>query len=515
MKLLTLSMLIASATAGLVLGWQLKTREALGNSVSSEGAEDESSRKRAEKSPEVGRRVPAARLSPDTAAALHALPTEELYDRMSLFLIDAKAGDFPAFYEELQKRSDRSSDLNDLLFIAWTRVDPEAAVAASRGTHDFKYAYWAWACHDPGGALASALEKKEGVRNAVWGIGEFHPGWLKENRDLIPEDQRSSAIQGLLKWPNTESPEVTLRLLYDSKNTYYSEANELTLLALARQDPAHAYELIKELTGDPNDYQSLQTLDSFIASLSRYEPALLGEIAAVTKSPIDKNKIQLAQFKGLLREDPGSAKAMLENTPKSWLKDDLGITYASHLLVSDPERGFEHAVNFLKNDFGDSNRYTQIKTKNGSSGSGNADAGSGQLISNLLNQDAPALLNGLLPGPDRVGRNDAFYKASSAWAANDVGAYAEWLGGHRENPAIYEAGASDIVDVLQNKGEFEIGMEWAESIPVAEGETSYHMSRLYNTWQRKDPEGASAWRLSDRFTGNPEHFPLPKTIEVK
>ena len=219
MKLLTSSILIASATVGLVLGWQLKTRDALGNSVSIEGAEDESSRKRAAKSPEVGRMAPAARLSPDTAAVLHALPTEELYDRMALFLIDAKAGDFPAFYEELQKRSDRSSDLNDLLFIAWTRVDPEAAVAASRGTHDFKYAYWAWACHDPGGALASALAKKEGVRNAVWGIGEFHPGWLEKNWNLIPEDQRSSAIQGLLKWPNTESPEVTLRLLYDSKNT--------------------------------------------------------------------------------------------------------------------------------------------------------------------------------------------------------------------------------------------------------------------------------------------------------
>lgn len=513
MKLLTFPFLFASAAAGLILGWQLKTWVDSGEPVSSEGSGCEASRRVTVGSEGTGWDSMSSQQSADTAMALHALPTGALYDRMALFLLEAKAEDFPAFYEEFQKRSDRSHDLNELLFIAWTRVDPEAAITASRGTDDFKYAYWAWACHDPGAALAAALARNEGMMNVTRGIGEFHPTWLKEHWNLIPEDQRRNAIEGLAKWPDSETPEITLRLLAKMGLSSYFNLSEETILALTRQDPAHAYDVIKELLGDPGSYGSRKMIDSFIASLSRYEPELLGEIAAVTKSPVYKNEIQLAQFKSLLRENSEAAKAIIESTPKGWLKEDFAIMYANHLLSADPERGFEYAVNFLKNEFTTSERFTEIKWERITVRNGTSDAGSGELINSLIRRDAPALLNGLLPDSPSNGGGEALRTASEGWASQDFEAYVNWLGGHQDNSAIYEGGVSTIVNVLKNQGEFEAGMEWMESISRGEEKTNFQMSDLYRNWVSSNPEAATAWRLSDRFKGNPENFPLPKTTE--
>lgn len=508
-------LLLLAPVIGLAAGWRIKFQQARNASTDApapEASARASSPRSPVNSPPGGRTGSSDLRSSDTAADLHALPTGDLYDRMALFLLEAEAGDFPAFYEEFKNRSDRTNDLNDLLFIHWTRLDPEAAVAASRGTSDFKYAYWAWACHDPATALATAIAQGEGVGHAAWGIGEFHPAWLEENWDLIPENQRHNAIQGLVKWPDTETPEATLRLLHASKMAHYG-INPKTLLALARQDPTNAYAVIKELSANQRDYDARQMMDTMISTLSRHDPRLLGEIAASTKSPIDKNKFQLAQFKGLLRNDPAAAKAMIETTSKSWLSEDLTINYAKHLLRNDPEEGFEYAIKYLKNDFKNSNRSIDIAYENGRSGRGVSSNESQSLINNLIHQDAPALLNELIPDSTSTRPGSAFQNASSTWAHQNVGAYAEWLEEHRANPAVYRSGVTHIVDSLQRQGQFEAGMEWAQTIETPEGKTNYHMKNLYRNWQRQDPEGATAWRLSDQFTGDPQKFPLPQTNE--
>jgi len=500
MNSFTLSFLIASSVAGLVLGWQLKVRSGPDAAAIPEGPAGPLPRKRREEPPQPK--------SSDGASAVHALPTGKLYERMALHLLEAKVEGFPAFYEEFQKRTDRSVELNQLLFIAWTRVDPEAAIEASRGTDDFEYAYWAWACHDPGAALASAQDRKEGLENAVAGIGEFHPKWLADHWDMIPQEQRGLAIQGLMKWPDTQTPEVSIRLLLESNLGHFYGGESQTLLAFARQDPIRAYEMIKEVSKSAKNRAAI--LDSFIASVGRYEPGLLGEIAAASKSPVDKSKFQLGQFEGLLREDPGAARAMVEKTPTSWHKDDLEIVYASHLLVVDPERGFDYAVDFLKENGERSDNviwFLDFETTN--------NAKLRQLISNMINQDGPALLNELVPESGPVEKYSIFQHVSQAWAKQDVGSYAEWLGDHQENPEVYRAGASKIADILRAKGEFEAGMEWVQSVPVAEGETNERARSLYFDWRQRDPEGAAAWRLSDKFTDDPNKFPLPEKTQSK
>ncbi len=517
MKSFMLPFLIASAAVGLVVGWQLKTLSDFERAESSDGEVGETSKQRSGMPAYTGGMMEAPRKSTDTAMTLHALPAKDLYDRMALFLLEAEVEEFSAYYEEFQKRSDRTDHLNELLFIAWTRVDPEAAIAASRGTDDFNYAYWAWAGHDPGAALAAAKERGEGVGNAVRGIGEFHPKWLSEHWSLIPEDQRKDAIAGLVKWPNTQTPEISLRLLCDSKSDLFSQDNEQTLLALARQDPAHAYEVIKELTKSSHRFQGLAGLDKFLASVSRHDPDLLEEIALTVKSPIDKNRVKLAQFQGLLRDDPASAKAMVDNTPASWLKEDLEVKYASHLLLADPDRGYNYSLNYLKNGIAEYQRHDEVKVEGRSQYSYHAIAGSTQLISNLVDQNAQDLLNELLP--DTISENrymmrqTAFDTASNYWVQQDVGAYADWLSEQKDNTPLYRTGVSKIVNILGQRGEFEAGIEWAQSVPDLENQLANKTRQLYFQWFRRDPEGAVAWRLSDNFKGDPKQFPVPKTIQ--
>ena len=77
--------------------------------------------------------------SDDTIASLAEVSAPELYDRLALSLLDASPQDIQEFWGSYQNRTDRSNDLNDLVFISWTRVDPESAIAAAEGTEFAKY----------------------------------------------------------------------------------------------------------------------------------------------------------------------------------------------------------------------------------------------------------------------------------------------------------------------------------------------------------------------------------------
>lgn len=496
---------------GLAAGWKIKSHRAQG-SPERTPPPAQSPRKLPSHAPEDGKEIHSTSPSSDTAADLHALSTADLYDRLALFLLTAKPGDFPIFYEEFKTRPNRSDDLNGLLFINWTRLDPEAAIAATRGTDDFRYTYWAWACHDPGKALATAIERNEGIENAASGIGEFHPAWLKKNWNLIPKNQRINALQGLTKWPDTQNPEDTLRT-FMAMGSYSLLTDEKTLLALARQDPVKAYQFFQETSANLGSDFTEKILDSLLNTLSLHEPSLLGEIAAASKSPVDKNKIQLAQFESLLRQTPESAKAMIESTPKSILKEDLSISYANHLLSTDPEKGFEYGVDFLKNDHDSSGRVSMIRHENGQSFRGHSYEAPAELISNLIRQNPSALLNEFIPDPNSKGGYNTFRNASSRWAHHDLDAYAEWVQGHQDNPVAYQNGVTDIVSNLKDRGEFEAGMEWAQSVPTKERGSDYQIKSLFKSWSRRHPEAATAWRLSDKFTGNPADYPIPKTTD--
>ena len=344
------------------------------------------------------------------------------------------------------------------------------------------------------------------------GIGEFHPKWLAENLESIPPDSRYTAMQGLTKWPDTGTPELSVPLLLEN----FGSIPDPTLLALARQNPAKALQLLKdyEQSGGPRA-RSRDYLQQLLETVAVHDPQLLAEITPLLKSPKEKNAAQTLRFNNLLNQDPEAARAMLDKTPRSWLKDELAISYANHLLTTDREKAFDYALQFLG---GELSTFTHRKTLDYPGGSSTSSSqlvpGANELISSLLEQNPESLLNTLLPNeesdrtPVTNAQREAFNTASKLWSQKDLTGFADWVIS-RKGTREYSDGAARMTTALTAQKEFGPAMEWAESIPIDAGRRNYRAENLYSTWVKSDPESAAAWRLSDEFSQDPDKFLLP------
>ncbi|MBK1833209.1 hypothetical protein [Roseibacillus ishigakijimensis] len=450
--------------------------------------------------------------SPDTAEDIHALPASQLYDRMALFLLDLPAEEFPAFYSRYLEREDRNNDLNDLLFMAWTRVDPAAAILATKDTNDSRYAWWAWAGHDPEAALQATLAGEAGPDPwpTFWGIGEFHPQWALENWDRFPEENRRSILNGLSKWPDSQTPEASYLLTKKGNRTAHSQ----TLLALAREDPSKAYDLIKEHGLSAFNHSDQSELDRLIEIARRFEPEILSDLSQLVKGPSDKNRLAKAHFESLLAEEPEAARQVLEETPEGWLKQDMVVAYGEKLLREDPQAGIDFAVKALANSDLDPDRTTWFHYNNGTSGKGGGNNPIPSFLDSLLSKDPAQLMSGLASQskfePNRH-QSNSFTHAAQKWANHNLNEFAEWTTQQKEsNPQAYEASAGILINQLNHQNEFAAAMAWSETLAT---EPEHQQRSIYHRWLRSDPEAAMAWRQSPDFKGNPDHFPLPEATE--
>lgn len=96
------------------------------------------------------------RKSEDTVETLLAADPQSLYARLAAWIIDATEEEIAAYWNGY-KDGKRTSDITELVFIHWTRLNPRGAIAAVAGSEDEDHAWWAWAAHDPKGALAAVL----------------------------------------------------------------------------------------------------------------------------------------------------------------------------------------------------------------------------------------------------------------------------------------------------------------------------------------------------------------------
>ena len=94
--------------------------------------------------------------STDTVETLAALDDAHLYARLALWLADASEPDIAAFWTDCySKKENWTPELSNLLFLHWTRLDPQHAIDSTQGIHSRPQAWWAWACRDPQAALAA------------------------------------------------------------------------------------------------------------------------------------------------------------------------------------------------------------------------------------------------------------------------------------------------------------------------------------------------------------------------
>lgn len=328
------------------------------------------------------------------------------------------------FWPTYLERTDRTNDLNDLVFIHWTRVDPEAAIAAAEGTEFAKYPWWAWTCHEPQKALSEVLaryqdqDNKEPIGNVAWGIGEFYPAWLRENLDQLPEKwMRDRALSGYTKWADTEDPLATIEFLKEQG----WHINQKTIAALGREDPVEAYRLALELKGDGHNYRYNDLPNQLIDSLIAEDPALVDQLLPEIKSPKAQANLRLRQFNAAIEADPAAAEEKARKLPEGWAREDHLSLLAQYHLKDNPEKALELTALLIKSTSLEG-RFTWIHYGNGGSGSGAGNSTLQPLVQHLIPTHARELMEAAVPSGDEDGGD--YRPIGGHWADHDLTAFA-------------------------------------------------------------------------------------------
>jgi hypothetical protein len=420
--------------------------------------------------------------SKDTLETLAALNDNELYSRLAAWMIDASEQDIAAYWNGYLKKQNRSNDITDLVFINWTRLNPQGAIAATAGTSSDHYAWWAWAAHDPKAALAAALAANpDRVNNVAWGIGEFHPDWLRKHFNELPESARGNAFSGLSKWGGAEDPLEMIKFRQENKLGF----DNATFTALVRKDPWSALDWVKE--NPKMNSGNGDAMQMLVKQMAMDRPDDLARLVTETPSGDAKRKMEAALFDNLVKTDPEAAleQAKATDTPRTAAERfaAIGLT----VVKSDPDQAFSLAKDLLTACPTATEFMTMVQYPNGGSGSGGALAGVSELMESLMAKD-PSRLMDLASGlqKDERGGNKAFNNLSSQWVERDLVAYTGWVN-QQTDPDVRDRGAGVLVNQLMNDEHFQDAVDWAMSM---KSDRNFYLRNTFNRWGQKAPDEA-------------------------
>lgn len=409
-----------------------------------------------------------------------------LYGRLAHWLIDASEQDIAAYWAAYQIGK-RSNDITDLVFINWARLNPQGAIAAVAGKADEHHAWWAWACHDPKAALAAAIAANpDRVNNVAWGIGEFHPQWLREHIDQIPESGRGDAMSGFAKWDDGANPLEALKFMKEHKMGF----DQGTFKALVNQDPWAALDWIKENSAlQASRYASdKDPMGILLATMSSQHPDDLERLAAQTPTSELKRKMESALFENLLATDPAAALAQAKATEIPLIAAERLEKVGLSLVKSDPEQAFQLARDILAANPDSQVFQMTIEYENGRTSWGSPTSPGSALMQALLAKDPARILEMTIQeGQDPT---ETFNNLAGNWATADLLGFTTWVNG-QTNPAIRNRAAQMVVEQLREQGQFSEAADWAMS-----SETNKANGYLFNTlnqWQKADPDKATRW----------------------
>ncbi len=429
---------------------------------------------------------PSTLRSSDTLESLAALDNDSLYSRLALWMMDASEEEIAAYWATA-KDKDRSNDITDLIFVNWTRLDPRAAIAAVAGTGNEHYAWWAWACHDPKGALAAAIAANpDRVNNVAWGIGEFHADWLRKNLDQIPESGRYNALSGLSKWDDTDNPEEILELLKMNGNRF----NPGIFGTLIRKDPWAAFDWIKQNESTiASQYGSTNNaMDMLVKSMGESQPEALQRLADQTPSGEAKRKMEAVLFENLLKTDPDAALEQATSTQAPRIAAERLAAVGLSFAETDPAKALELTQKMLAIYPGALSGTTWIKYPNGASGSGSEIKSVQELVNGLMDKDPAKVLELTPPQAGNDGHESTFSNLASRWAKQDLVAYTNWVN-QQNDPEVRNQAAAVVVSQLTQQQQFEEAAEWAMSSEKAKSQ----VGNVFYNWNRVNPGEAQAW----------------------
>ena len=424
----------------------------------------------------------------ETLASLMAVTDGTLYGRLALWLLDASEADVAAYWKFYGKLEPHEFAIVRLVFIQWTRLNPRAAITAVAGTDDEATAWWAWACHDPAGALAAAIaDNPARVADVANGIGEFHPAWLRAHFDDIPAAERSDAMSAMACGEVTV-PLETLEFLRQHGSPCSPEA----LAALIRKDPWAAYDWVRENVVTARYSNTAEMLELFVKSLAEEHPDELRRLAKQAPSGGLKLQLETAAFDLLLKSDPAAALAEAKANSVPRIAAQRLAAVGNSLVKTDPEQAFALARELFAVCPDALYQMDLIYYGNRASGGGDLIQGLNGLLDGLMDQDparAMELHTLVSKGPSEGAAYWTIRALAQTWAARDLPAFGEWVN-EQSDPAIRDAGGSVMISQLINQKQFEPALKWAEGLQDA------RVTQLYNVifaWQDTDPAAAGKW----------------------
>ncbi len=432
-------------------------------------------------------------VSGETLESLVAQGDGVSYAALSLWLLNADASEIAVFWENFQK-GEPGGDLKRLLFINWTRVDPLAAIGAVQGTDNELLVWWAWAAHDPETAMAAANPEMQ--KRVAKGAGEFHPEWVRENFDSIPEEARASAIEGVRTWKEDEDHTATMDFLVE----HGSNPGNL-FKTFARKDPWGAYDWLEK-----NDrlkvsrYNGNWELNALISELKDLHPDDLERMAAMAPSGSVKRMMEDAAFGNLLDTDPGRALKKAREGEAPLVNARRLAAIGASLLSEDPETAFALGREIFSTTHGKLAPGGSISWENGNSPWEDGDSDTKDFINRLLEKDPYRTLD-MAAGATVVEDWNSFRELSSSVAEKDLDGYAAWVNGLPESKSQVE-GSGVVVSKLVQKRHFTEASEWALSGYDASESFPRGMFYLLTPWGRQNSEQAKTWLESAPVSEN-------------
>lgn len=408
------------------------------------------------------------------------------YGRLALWMLDAGPDDIAAYWDHYRARPNRSNDINDLIFINWARIDPEAAVAKSAGTPDEHYAWWAWGCHDPATALAEVQARNpDRINNVTWALGEFHAEWAREHFEEIPEAYRDNVFRGMVKWDDAADPALILDFMAEQGRG----TDARMFKSLVRKDPWAAYDRVIESGGkDSMAYGGDHPMDLLISNMAEIHPDLLERMAQLTRPGELKRKMEASAFDSLLQKEPAEAirQAMEEKAP-AIAAERLAKTGAA-LLETDPDRAFDMAERIFDLPRAAWSGEVRIDNENGYQSRGGSSVG-GEFLTGLVARDPRRTMEVAMASGESSPR--AVERVAGLWANQDLYGFSEWVSAQQPSESR-SAAAELLVHRLSNDGMHADAMAWCAS----EERLRPHLQRLFQQWHQNDPAAAREWAAS-------------------
>ncbi|RYD22019.1 MAG: hypothetical protein EOP88_09430 [Verrucomicrobiaceae bacterium] len=456
-------------------------RSGRGGESTTESAE-ETGRGRATKLPVIPHKK-----SDDTVESLLALDPGMAYGRVAAWLADAGEQDIAAYWKGYQGGK-RTNDLTDLVFLNWTRANPQAAIAAVAGTKDEHYAWWAWAAHDPKKALAEAMANNpDRVNNVTWGIGEFHPEWFRENFDKLPEHARGNAMAGMRKWTDRQDPEGSLDFMRKHDQGFDRE----TFLSLVRKDPWAAQDWLKRNPSQAGTrYSGEDSVTALmVRTIASERPEDLERMMAATPAGETRRKMEEVVYQQLVADDPDAALEFARKGEVPLAKVQQLAQVGIKVLQKDPEQAFALAAEMLEAAGGKLGYETRVEYSNGSSSWGGSQGKGSELVDALFIKDRARTLELVKPGENQQ-LPQVFHSLINRWGEEDLTGLSEWAN-RQTDPAMKDAAAINVVNQLAQRGEFVEAIEWAES--TGPNYRGHMVPQMVSQWAVKDPAAAEEW----------------------